>query len=157
METKLVRGLLPVCSNGDSDRSLNFTTLFCHSLLANGVSRTVRRVGTCFTSVPCPRKKGDMLRGVRGDRCCCRAVLCVILSVVGITACARMGDYEKETSTMVFTPATVFIFRVGVGGPTRRTLTRVGRGNCVVPCSTSREGVCGVNVDFDARAEAMRS
>lgn len=147
MHSKLLGSLVPRCIGPHHSSGSTFLLKFYGTICQGSVRTTLRRVHACLTAVPCS------LRG--RDRGRCRAVFCLVFDFLGVCVQARIGDTVNETSTIVRVPSAVCIFRLGMSGDTSRTLTRVSRGNCVLPCRSRNGQLMGINVDFSDARQAV--
>lgn len=79
----------------------------------------------------------------------CRRAVCVVFTLLaGFHVLIRRRAFQKGASVAVRAGSAVCIVRLGCGGSTRRTLSRVGGGRCTSTFTLENGGIRGVNVGF---------
>lgn len=139
--------LIPFCAGIASSRANFRVTGFVHRLGDKSIRTFVRHLGVFFSNVPCRLDSSARHR--------CRIVFRMIFALLKRFVQSRIHDDHNHTSTMIRALATVCIFRFGLSNATSTTLGRVSRGNCLVPCALSNEGLIGMNIGFDGRAQGV--
>lgn len=118
-------------------------------LVGSSVRTFVRRLGTFCSGFPCAV--------VGGGRHRCRTIVFAVFAVLNRSIGIRRAASSKEVSLILGASGDVFVFRLGCGGSTSVTVTRVDSGSCTGTFTSSKQGIIGINVGFSRGRQDVRS